>query len=226
MEKTIDKELVGKEEDIRIEVANVLDEIGIPQNVQGYDYLREAIQIAYEEKRIKQLYSTIAQKNGTTPQCVRSSIDHAIEMALKKGNRKSFERIFGKPKNQEKIKILEFIAIIVDNLRDKFRQETLDVTKIMKQIGVPVDITGYQYLEEAILLVYENVELIHSVTKKLYPMIANKYNTSPSSVEVAMRRTISETWRRRREILGTDYREKPTNSEFILTIANTMRTSH
>lgn len=236
MEKTIEKELDGniriveeitiyKEDDVDIysEITQLLNKIGAP-HIQGYNYLREAIQIAYEEKRIKQLYAIIAKRNKTTQPCVVSSINRVIERVFRKENRENIERIFGETINQDKMRNLEFIAMFVDNLRSKHRKETT-VTKIMNQIGVPADIKGYQYLEEAILMVYENKELIHSVTKNVYPKIGSKYNISPINVECTIRYAILETWKRGEitKVFGTDYRKKPTNSEFILTIANNIK---
>ena len=62
-----------------------------------------------------------------------------------------------------------------------------DVTDMIHEIGVPAHIKGYQYLREAIMMSVEDVEMLGSITKILYPTIAKKYQTTPSRVERAIR---------------------------------------
>ncbi len=65
-----------------------------------------------------------------------------------------------------------------------------DVTEIIHEIGVPAHIKGYQYLREAIMMAVEDVEMLNSITKILYPTIAEKFKTTPSRVERAIRHGI------------------------------------
>lgn len=105
------------------------------------------------------------------------------------------------------------------------------VTKIFHQIGVPAHIKGYHYLREAILLAIDNMDIINSVTKQLYPSVAKKYDTTSSRVERAIRHAIEVAWDRGDvDILNSYFgytihnsRGKPTNSEFIAMIADKMR---
>lgn len=60
-----------------------------------------------------------------------------------------------------------------------------NITSIIHEIGVPAHIKGYQYLREAITMVYNNIEILGAITKTLYPAIAEKYKTTPSRVERA-----------------------------------------
>lgn len=76
------------------------------------------------------------------------------------------------------------------------RSMDVDVTNVIHQMGVPAHIKGYQYLRDAILLVIEEVSLLGAVTKELYPTIAEKYNTTPSRVERAIRHAIELAWDR------------------------------
>ena len=74
------------------------------------------------------------------------------------------------------------------------------ITNIIHEIGVPAHIKGYHYLREAIGMVYKDVEILGSITKILYPKIAEKYNTTPSRVERAIRHAIEVAlgpWQRR-----------------------------
>ena len=77
-------------------------------------------------------------------------------------------------------------------------QKVLDttITSIIKEIGVPAHIKGYAFLREAIQMVYTDVDLLGSVTKVLYPDIAEKYNTTASRVERAIRHAIEVAWNR------------------------------
>lgn len=106
-----------------------------------------------------------------------------------------------------------------------------DVTNIIHEIGVPAHIKGYQYLREAIMMSVEDVEMLGSITKVLYPTIAGKYQTTPSRVERAIRHAIEVAWSRgKMETLDALFgytintgKGKPTNSEFIALIADKIR---
>ena len=105
------------------------------------------------------------------------------------------------------------------------------VTTIIHEIGVPAHIKGYQYLREAILMVYEDVEILGSVTKVLYPQIADKFYTTSSRVERAIRHAIEVAWNRGNseaitQVFGYTVsmsKAKPTNSEFIAMVADKLR---
>ncbi|NLI61344.1 MAG: sporulation transcription factor Spo0A, partial [Clostridiales bacterium] len=106
-----------------------------------------------------------------------------------------------------------------------------DITNIIHEIGVPAHIKGYQYLREAIMMVVKDVELLSGITKELYPGIAEKFNTTPSRVERAIRHAIEVAWSRGRietinKLFGYtihDEKGKPTNGEFIAMIADKLR---
>lgn len=107
----------------------------------------------------------------------------------------------------------------------------MTVSEIMHQIGVPAHIKGYQYLREAIILSVNDNEMMHSVTKILYPTVAKHYNTTPSRVERAIRHAIEVAWDRGDvDVLSAYFgytiqntRGKPTNSEFIAMISDKLR---
>ncbi len=105
------------------------------------------------------------------------------------------------------------------------------VTKIIHRIGVPAHIKGYQYLRTAIIMAVEDREIINSVTKVLYPTVAEQYSTTPSRVERAIRHAIEVAWDRGDiDVLNSYFgytiqnsRGKPTNSEFIAMISDNLR---
>lgn len=107
------------------------------------------------------------------------------------------------------------------------------ISDIMRQIGVPGHIKGYQYLRAAIKLSIENTEMLGSVTKLLYPTVAKMYSTTSSRVERAIRHAIEVAWDRGDVDVLSSYfgytiqsqRGKPTNSEFIAMIADKIKLS-
>lgn len=107
----------------------------------------------------------------------------------------------------------------------------VEVTNIIREIGIPAHIKGYQYLRDAIVMIINEVELLGAVTKVLYPAIAEKYNTTPSRVERAIRHAIEVAWNRGNiEMINRLFgytvkvdKGKPTNSEFMAMIADKLR---
>lgn len=106
-----------------------------------------------------------------------------------------------------------------------------DVTNIIHEVGVPAHIKGYQYLRDAIIMSVNDMEMLNSITKILYPTIAKRHQTTPSRVERAIRHAIEVAWSRGKmdtieELFGytvSGGKGKPTNSEFIALIADKIR---
>lgn len=109
-----------------------------------------------------------------------------------------------------------------------------EITDILHEIGVPAHIKGYMYLREAITMVYNNIEILGSITKVLYPVVAKKFKTTSSRVERAIRHSIEVAWNRGNvdtisQIFSYTIsynKSKPTNSEFIAMIADKLRLRH
>ncbi|ULO09159.1 sporulation transcription factor Spo0A [Paenibacillus sp. 19GGS1-52] len=109
-----------------------------------------------------------------------------------------------------------------------------NITAIIHEIGVPAHIKGYQYLREAITMVYNNIEILGAITKTLYPAIAERFKTTPSRVERAIRHAIEVAWTRGNidsisHLFGYTInisKSKPTNSEFIAMVADKLRIEH
>ena len=107
----------------------------------------------------------------------------------------------------------------------------ISITKILHELGIPSHIKGYQYIREGISIIYTTPQKIGGITKEIYPEIASKYNTTDSRVERAIRHAIEVSWNRgnwelMEEIFGHSVdidRAKPTNSEFIVTIADKLK---
>lgn len=105
------------------------------------------------------------------------------------------------------------------------------VTRIMLDMGVPAHLKGYHYLREAIILSEQDMEVVCSVTKLLYPTIARKFRTTDQKVERAIRNAIEVSWTRGNldtfeELFGysaSTGKGRPTNSEYIARIADKIR---
>ncbi len=110
------------------------------------------------------------------------------------------------------------------------KTRTLDekITSIFLTVGIPAHIKGYQFLRDAIKTVIGSPDIINSITKELYPTVAEHFETSSSKVERAIRHAIEVAWTRGRidninEIFGYNIyskNDKPTNGEFIALIAD------
>lgn len=102
------------------------------------------------------------------------------------------------------------------------------ISNLFISVGIPAHIKGYQFLREAIKMTIDQPDIINSITKRLYPGIAEIYQTSPSKVERAIRHAIEVAWSRGKieninNVFGIKIyspNEKPTNGEFIALIAD------
>ena len=106
-----------------------------------------------------------------------------------------------------------------------------DVTKIIRDLGIPAHIKGYHYLRDAIIMAVEDMDVLNAITKILYPTVAKKHQTTASRVERAIRHAIEVAWSRGKldvldDLFGytvSNGKGKPTNSEFIALVADTIR---
>ncbi len=109
-----------------------------------------------------------------------------------------------------------------------------EITTLLHEVGVPAHIRGYMYIRESIKMVYNDIEILGSITKVLYPEVARKFNTTSSRVERAIRHAIEVAWVRGNIDAISDifsytisyHKSKPTNSEFIAMIADRLRLIH
>ncbi|MDP4128328.1 MAG: sporulation transcription factor Spo0A [Bacillota bacterium] len=175
-------------------------------------YILKPFELETLGKRIRQLQDNFADSLGTTPTPMSNSVSdvksisssHVANSQISNG----------------------IIPPTTKNLE-------VEVTRMIHQMGVPAHVKGYQYLRDAIVSVVLNITLLGAVTKELYPMIASKYQTTPSRVERAIRHAIELAWDRGNidfmnrffgYTINVD-RGKPTNSEFIAMVADKLRMS-
>lgn len=108
------------------------------------------------------------------------------------------------------------------------------VTSLLMQLGVPANLTGYSYLHAAIIIAVDSPEVVHQLTQALYPVIAEQFQTTSSSVERAIRHAVTSAWDRGaaeayHRLLGRTgpmMHDKPTNRELIAQLAERVRIKH
>lgn len=127
--------------------------------------------------------------------------------------------------------------VMTKSINDPIKEENLEeqlekyVTSMLHEIGIPAHIKGYHYLRDSILMAVDDMDVLNAITKILYPTVAKKNQTTSSRVERAIRHAIEVAWSRGKldtidELFGYTIntgKGKPTNSEFIALIADTIR---
>ena len=126
------------------------------------------------------------------------------------------------------VRISDLIAHKDEVLDLKSEKLELGVSSMLHDLGIPSHVRGYQYIREGVLLLYRDEEASVLVTKEIYPKIADKYQTTSSRVERAIRHAIEISWTRgdiklMEDLFGNSIdfdRSRPTNSEFLTTLAD------
>ena len=199
-------------EDVKSLQPDVLVMEVILQNLDGFavlDKLREM-----KEKCPKVFFVSNLSHSGFVTKAVQSGASYFMVKPIS-------------PENLE-----SRINEVLGNSHGRSESKQLDekISNIFISIGIPAHIKGYQFLREAVKLAVEEPEIIGSITKKLYPTIAEKFETSSSKVERGMRHAIEVAWNRGKieninNIFGLkiyNRNEKPTNGELIALIADKM----
>lgn len=159
-----------------------------------------------------------------TPDIIRKTSELGISyFILKPFQLKALEKCINEVMDQDKYSS-KSIDLYHNNLEKS-------ITKILHELGVPSHIKGYQYIRDGIIMIYDCPGIVGGITKELYPDIAKKYDTTVSRVERAIRHAIEVSWNRgnwdlMEEIFGHSVdidKAKPTNSEFIVTVADKLR---
>lgn len=136
--------------------------------------------------------------------------------------------------NKQQMQKDELLAVNATGMRNGYSYSgdlEMDVTNILLEIGIPAHIKGYQYIREGIIMSFYDRNMLHYITKYLYPAIAKKYKTTSSSVERTIRHAIEVAWRRGNletleEVFGNTIcagKGKPTNSEFMALLTDKLR---
>lgn len=117
---------------------------------------------------------------------------------------------------------------IIDKEKDN---EEKQITDFLHHLGVPSHLSGYKYIRLGIMLAIRDMSILESITGKLYPTIAEHYNTKNCCVERAIRHAISVSWKRgNRKLINDvfgytveDNAHRPTNAEYMAMAADDFR---
>jgi len=192
-----------------------LDGLGVLEKLKSYPV---------EPKPIIFILSALGQENV---------VSRAIEYGASYFMVKPFDLnvLINRIKESKQIKIPNKKCKLIQNNLRKNEDLELEVTNVIHEIGIPAHIKGYQYIRDSIMMSIEDMEVLSSITKILYPTIAKKYKTTSSRVERAIRHAIEVAWSRGKidsledmfsYTINSD-KGKPTNSEFIALIADKLR---
>lgn len=210
----------------------VILDIVLP-NIDGYAVMERLS--AMNKKPIFIVYSAFSTESFIN-KAVRSGADYFMvkpcEISMLKDR---LVEIYNNKQNMKEKAKREFgISYVPDNRFSErgYKNRSLDerITNIFITVGIPPHIKGYCYLREAVKLAVNEPEIINSITKRLYPSIAGRFDTSASKVERAIRHAIEVAWNRGKmeninSLFGIKIysnNEKPTNGEFIALIADKM----
>ena len=231
------------------DITELLKYLGIPANVKGFEYLRYAILLKclYPNRYVsltKELYPEVAKHYETTWSRMERACRYAVEQGFCSKNMKQYDEIFGYTVNPDKSNLVNsvFIATLSEYINCSNREELSNqhgtvveetavytrITKLLKNLGIPTNIRGFEYLRYAIYLKYMYPDKYWEITKELYPEVAKHYSTTWIRVERTCRRAIEMGYDRGSlelydEIFGytiNSKKGKPINSEFISALAD------
>ncbi len=118
-------------------------------------------------------------------------------------------------------------------MNNKLKIYHSDIIRHIVYAGIPLHLKGYKYLCDAIEIALKNRDSVNSITKDIYPVIANRYETSSGAVERGIRNAISIAWKKDPDTLfnemltlDEDYSRKPTNSQFIAGFTERLRVAN
>jgi two-component system response regulator (stage 0 sporulation protein A) len=107
--------------------------------------------------------------------------------------------------------------------------ESIDyrISSFLQELRIPTHQLGFGYLKEAIKMAYNDETVLSGITKVLYPTVANKFNTTGSRAERAIRHAIETSWYKNVQFhphkFYEYYDEKPTNSAFVADVVEKLK---
>lgn len=239
-------------------ISKAVHDIGIPANIIGYYHMIEAVKIAVDNETAvsgitKNIYATVAERFCTTARRVSDSIARAIAIGWERAELYTLDSYFGHdaynaiamPASEECIRILaERVRLTCEktDVETAFSEQAIAssniknqdlATRVLNELAVPVHLKGFHYLADAIALAIDDIDIVfsYSLSKVLYQIIADRYNTTPGRVEYAIRYAIEACWdlgdldalKSWFEYTVSPWKGKPSNGEFIAMIADTIR---
>jgi two-component system response regulator (stage 0 sporulation protein A) len=183
---------------------------------------KDGIYVLEQLKKKNITKNIIVESSYNSPEVIRKVSEYGVNYYILK----PFELLDLEKRILEVFKQLDSKSINLYN-----NSLEISITRMLHELGMPSHIKGYQYIREGIMMIYNNPDIIGGITKELYPDVASKFDTTVSRVERAIRHAIEVSWNRgnwdlMEEIFGHSVdidKAKPTNSEFIVTIADKLR---
>ncbi len=207
-----------KENDVDLIVTDIV----LP-NIDGYEFLEAINKLGLISKPKILILSALSNDNFIN-KALNFGADYYMVKPCDVNVLKS--RILELTQSEQKQNVVANIKTV----KPRNKQLEEKITNIFITVGIPAHIKGYQFLREAIKMAIDNPEIINSITKKLYPSIAERFETTASKVERAIRHAIEVAWNRGKieninALFGIrvySNNEKPTNGEFIALVADKM----
>lgn len=250
--RTLQYDYKNSRYDMERHTIHMLHEAGIPSNLFGYKFLKQAVHIAVKdmhatENMRENIYIPVSRLADTRQERVRQAIGCAIKIGCQRCQPEFLETFFegvaltenGRPSEAE------FVRIIADKVRRKLwlgkipkllvrrgKHPEVVINNTLMETGMPSNILGYGYFREALLFEIELRDIeVSSLTNDQYPDIAKMFNTTESNVERTMRHAIKMAWERGRPdylrgLFGNSCLQgtgRPTNSEFVATLGEQIR---
>ncbi len=124
--------------------------------------------------------------------------------------------------------LVELLGLVSKKQCTSFGNIDAMIVEVIQRIGLPPGSKGYHYAKWAIKQLLGNPSLANHMTTKLYPAIAEQYNSTAGRVERNIRHAIEVAWNKGdleyiEQLFGYTIDEnkgKPTNTAFLVTIAN------
>lgn len=190
----------------------------------------EAMKKEHLDKEIKTIVLTAFGQENITQRVVSLGIDYYIMKPF------DLDKLVDRIRQLFQSQISDTEDYIIKNEKDKPDDESpkdlsYRISEILHELGVPAHIKGYLYLRKAIELVVNDVDYLGAITKKLYPDVADYFDTTSSRVERAIRHALEVAWKNGNEAELNKYfsstvakkNDKPTNSQFVAKIADEIR---
>ena len=200
--------------------------------VRQYDILKPDITVLDLVMPVKDGISVLEEINKGSGKIIAvSSVDteEYAKTALQKGADYFLLKPFTMEELERKMEVITSRKVATKPYRPMSATER-KITDIFMTVGIPAHIKGYQFLREAIKMAIDSPDIVNSITKRLYPEVAERFDTSPSKVERAIRHAIEVAWNKGKieninSLFGVRIyspSEKPTNGEFIALVADKM----
>ncbi len=201
----------------------------IMPNLDGLGVLEKVFSLNMERTPVFIILSAIGQ-DKITQKALNLGAEYYLVKPIDMDILVSRIRQFSKPNDTGLMYVELENEKAINNVAEKHNLE-VNVTEIMRELGIPANLKGYQFIRNAVMMTLADPESVNYITKQLYPSIAKLHNTTSSRVERAIRHAIEVTWNKgKTELINAIFgalsnpnKNRPTNAEFIATLSDKLR---